>query len=275
MKFLPYHLLLLLSVTRLAQGAITVSSGSEDGWTPIGGNFDFDDQPPGQAAVEIIGSGANYGFLVGLENNSDLYFRVRFDSPDSGNTFAGVLWVGMDADGNGSIDVFMGADFSGTPDVIGVFAPGNDENISPSTTSISSTPAYSYTISSSNYNYRPVDLNIDGGDDLDIGNNGSTDYYVSFMVLFTDVQAFLSGLTNPINITDQSPVRYVLATGSSSQLNKDVGGINGAPGNNTRWEDQGGFTAEITPGGAAIPEPSSGLLALGSLAGFLLIFRRR
>lgn len=169
MKHLPIQLLSLLSITQITQGAITVSDYSTL-WTPLVGNFDtLGDQGTGQSAADIVGSGTNYGMLIGFNDNGsssstdgELLFRVRFDAPAVNEVFNDVLWIGIDADGNGSIDAFLAMNPKTTPDELAIFLPGNDLNTSPSTTTIGSGTQIAVT-SATNYNYRAVDYTTDGG----------------------------------------------------------------------------------------------------------------
>jgi MYXO-CTERM domain-containing protein len=94
------------------------------------------------------------------------------------------------------------------------------------------------------------------------------DYYVSFMVPFQSVVSFLAN--ESIAITDQTPMRYISATATqTSSLNQDLGGIDDK---NYNPSDPWNFS---DPKPLVVPEPSSGILALGSLAAALFIRRRR
>jgi uncharacterized protein (TIGR03382 family) len=217
-----------------------------------------------------------------------LGFRVRLDD-HGGNTnnpeYTNVVWVGIDADASGSVDAFLGVNMQGNDatDAIEIRAPGAGLNISPSTTTIANTTFRSYSLdtiedaTAANYNYRPVDYLTDGGTTNDVTQttSGDADYYISFMVPFADIVAYLGGLQNPINITDQTALRFVLATSTQvNSLNQDIGGVAGGVNSDTTWEDLGGFTPP-TPPVTLIPEPSGSLMALGSLAAGCLVRRRR
>lgn len=280
--------------TAVASTYIPVGSDSTL-WTPMVGNFDYHaDQQTGNSPVSsdiVGGEGENFGFLVAFNDNGSvssidgsLGFRVRLDKPDqSGNNpaaFENVLWVAIDANNNGSLDIFLAANFSGSTSEIQMWAPGNDLNISPSTTSIANTPFISYQVDSiedvtvANYNYRPVNFPTDGGTTNDVTTNtqGDADYYLSFMVPFNDIVQYLGSLAIPINITDQTSLRFVVATSTQdNSLNQDLGGLPKNFDDTQTWENLGGFTSPYTP----VPEPSGSLLLLCSLAGGCLIRRRR
>jgi hypothetical protein len=253
-----------------AHAAVSVA-GSSNLWTAIPGNYDYlVDHQTGQPAGDIVGSGTNYGFFVTFDNNGNtshadgtLGFRIRLDAA-GGNTnapsFDRVAWVGVDANGNGSLDMFLGVSTQGSTATLGIYAPGTSENTSPKTTSIAASPTYSYAITSSNYNYRPVNFTTDGGttNDLTTATTGDPDFYLSFVVPFADVVAYL-GL-NPAD-ADQRPLRYVLATSTQhNSLNQDLGGVNGGIGSISTWTQLGGFTPAMNASGILIPEPSTALL---------------
>jgi hypothetical protein len=292
MKRLLVALGALSFVASNSYSAITVSSDTDTGgWNTVGGNYDYlVDQQTGQPASDIVGGvGGTYnaydaGFFTnwdaGTASTTDgvLGFRVRLDEKDTNKnpaTFARVLWVGMDADLDGDVDVFMGVDNAGSSDSLGIYDAGNGLNNSPNTTSISSTAATSYTVTSSNYNYRAVAA-ADGGTTLDIttGTSGDTDYYVTFTINFQDVVNFLNTAAGGnISINESSSFRYVLGTATQhNSLNQDLGNVNGNTNSSTTWEQLGGFSPIVNAAGQVVPEPSSLLLGLAALP---LVFRRR
>lgn len=286
MKLFTSPVFVFLSLAPIAQAAVSVSDPSLT-WTPLLGNYDYlVDQQTGQPSSDIVGSGTDYGLFVTFNDNGStsatdgiMGFRLRLDDAGVGDAFTHSAWIGIDADINGSVDVFLGLNLSGSSSEVGVFSPGTNSNTSPSTTSIGSSPYSSYLLAPDNYNYRQVNLTIDGGTTNDVTPNApkdkaDPDYYVSFMVPFADVAAFLS--TKSINITDQSPLRYVSATATQgNSLNQDLGGVDGGVNSTTTWTDLGGFTSTVTANGTVIPEPSSGLLALVAISAACSIRRRR
>jgi hypothetical protein len=207
-----------------------------------------------------------------------LGFRLRLDrsgGPTNKPAFDRAAWIGIDADLNGTIDAFLGLNLSGSATDLGIHAPGAGANTSPNTTSIASTASFSYTISVSNYSYRPVDSATDGGttNDVTTTTRGDPDYYVSFMVPFADVAAFLA--TRSITITDQTALRYVSATSTqANSLNQDLGGVNGGVNSTLTWTQLGGFSQIVNASASAIPEPSASSLALTALAAGMLRRRR-
>jgi uncharacterized protein (TIGR03382 family) len=286
MKRLLVALGALSFVSSNSFAVISVNSETDSGgWSAVGGNYDYlADQQTGQAAGDIVGgTGGTYnsydaGFFTnwdaGDSSNTDgvLGFRVRLDEAGQGNQFNRMLWVGMDANLDGSVDVFMGVNRQGSNNELGIYDAGTQANTSPSTTSVGSN-ATPYTISSSNYNYRAVNFTTDGGtsNDITTGTSGDPDYYLTFLINFQDVVNFLN--TQGISINDSSSLRYVLATSTqSNSFNQDLGNLPKNFDGNQTWEQLGGFSPTMNATGQVIPEPSAALL--GGL-GLLALFRRR
>jgi hypothetical protein len=280
-----YFITGLLGLTLQAQGAISLTSSSTL-WTSVGAKFDFlDDQQTGAKAGDIVGDGPNPGFLTSFDPISGasardgvLSFRVRLDD-HGGNAnnpqFDRVVWVGIDADLNGSIDVFVGVNRSGSSNTVGIYAPGSGANTSPSTTTIASNPFYSETLGSLNYDYRAVGAG-DGGTTIDLttATNGDVDWYVSFRIPFSSVVDALEVPSLGIHIDDTTPLRYIIATSTQgNSLNQDLGGVQGGVNSTTTWTDLGGFTPTVNVSGVPVPEPKTPLLA--GLMSLALSQRRR
>jgi hypothetical protein len=254
-------------------------------WQALPGNYDFlQDQQTGDPSSDIVGDNNNPGFFTtfnsnGLASNTDgtLGFRIRLDArggQDKKPAFDRVVWVGTDADLNGSLDVFFGANFQGSNQEISIRDAGSGLNTSPNTTSVSNTPAFIYTPAALNYDYRMVNYLLDGGtlNDVTSGGTEGNDYYVSFMIPLQDMVTFLAG--KGVNITDSSPLRYVLATSSQpNSLNQDLGAIQGSLTSTSTWVELGGFTPVISASGVLVPEPSQ-ISLLAMVVPFLLRRRR-
>jgi hypothetical protein len=265
--------------------AATVSQSST-AWTALAGNYDyFADQQTGQPESDIVGTATNTGFFTTLNDNGSasnvdgtLGFRLRLDQPGgtvANPAFTRVAWVGIDANQDAVLDVFVGLGLQGSTSVLGIYDAGNSANTGPSTTSISSTAYRTYTVDASTFNYRAVNFTTDGGttNDVTTTTTGDADYYVSFMVNFGDLVTFLQ--TQGITITDASPLRYVLATSTQhNSLNQDLGGVQGGINSTQTWVQLGGYSQLVTASGSLIPEPSGALLGLLSL-GTLALRRKR
>lgn len=280
----------LVAIAATACLTLTVSAATvadpSTAWVALSGNYDYlADQQTGQASGDIVGAAGNPGFFTTFNNNGSasstdgtLGFRLRLDEAGGNKNnpaFDRVAWVGIDANNDAVLDAFIGLGMQGSSSTLGIYAPGSSANTSPSTTSIASSAYASYTVSSSNYNYRPVNYTTDGGttNDATPSTSGDPDYYVSFMVNFQDLVNFLG--TKNITINDQTGLRYVLATSTQhNSLNQDLGGVQGGVNSTQTWTQLGGFSPTVSASGTpVVPEPSSLLLGASTL--LLACFRRR
>lgn len=288
MKAHSFSVLVALCLGSAAAQAATVSAPSTQ-WVPLAGNYDFiADQQTGQPQSDIVGNGTNHGFFTTFNNNGSasatdgtLGFRFRLDEA-GGNTnnpaFTRVAWIGIDANQDAALDVFVGLGVQGQDTVIRIYDAGSGANTGPSTTTIASSHYNSVNADSTNYNYRPVNSGSgtgqDGGTTNDLTPGGTdTDYYVSFFVNFQTLVTFLQ--TQGISITDQSALRYVMATSTQwNSLNQDLGGVDGGLSSPLTWGEIGGFSPLVTANGSPVPEPASAALAFLGL-GALALRRRR
>ncbi len=298
---LPYSPIALLFSISAAHAAISLSGPSVGaGWIMLGANYDFlDDQQTGDPASDIVGTAASPGFFTAFDNagtpsltDGSLAFRVRLDDHGGNNNdikFDRNLWIGIDADLNGSVDAFIGVATPSQSVTLGIYDSGTGTNTSPNTTTIATlTPTYTYTANAANYDYRAVNYLSDGGTLNDLTPGGTdTDYYVSCIVSFADVAAFLTAqlpavfnATNPL--TENTPLRYVLGTSTqSNSLNQDLGGIDNSKAAKVdlsqTWTNLGGFSPTLSASGqlAAVPELSASLLAVIASALSFSFHRRR
>ncbi|MES2474617.1 MAG: PEP-CTERM sorting domain-containing protein [Verrucomicrobiota bacterium] len=279
-----------VALANTSHAAISLAGPSGTGWVSLGANYDFlADQQTGDPASDIVGNAANPGFYTAFDDlgtpsltDGNIGFRIRLDD-HGGNSnniaFGRNLWVGIDADLNGSVDVFLGVNLQGSGNHVRITSPGTGLNTSPNTTSVSSSPYKSFTLSASNYNYRAVAGTDGGGTINDTLDNtpstaGDTDYYLSFLVPFNDVVAYLNTKSVPISINQNTALRYVLATSTQpNTFNQDLGGVNGGLSETRTWTEIGGFSPTISAGSQLVPEVSSSLLVL--LGGMATVLRRR
>jgi hypothetical protein len=60
-----------------------------------------------------------------------LAFRVRVDADSSPAGFKAAVFVGVDANADGALDLFIGVNNSGSADTIGIWNPGNGLSVNP------------------------------------------------------------------------------------------------------------------------------------------------
>jgi hypothetical protein len=277
---------LLLCLGSSASAATIVPSSSTTSWTPI--NYPsllpdtYDDQATGIPEADIVGSTTDPAFYyrfddAGTVSTTDgaIAFRVRIgaDKPPSG--YDHFLGVGLDANLDGALDLFLAVDNSGNPDRVGIFDAGPGANTSPSTTSIVTSALFSYALSASNFHFGAVNATIDPtASSFDLDGDSSTDYFVSFVVPFADVISALSA-QGIAGFTDTAVMSFVV--GSSTQpnaLNQDLGGPTGGTTSTQTWGQLGAMSSPLSSsGGFVVPEPETApLVSFGLIA---LAARRR
>ena len=277
MKVTPSQILVFLCLAQTANAALTASvSSSSTLWTPLVGNFDSATDL-NDADANIVGDTVNHGMLFIFDDNGTpdnhadgwLGFRVRFDAVASSSAQPdSVVGIAIDAGADGSINAFIAYDpkaISNSPRIVLSAGTGT----TPGNTSIG-TNASTYNINDpgfTNFNYRSV---VAGSDsvlaDVTTAVSGDIDYYVSFMVPFADVIAVLG-----TGVDDRTVFRYLAYTSTQgNNINQDYGGVDGTPASTSTWVSLGAFSSP-----ASVPEPSSALSALSSLAAFLLLRKRR
>ena len=242
-------------------------------WTPVtygSNNPDpSNDQQTGAGEGDIVGNASHPSVYAafgdaGSPSLTDgvLGFRVRLGADDNPAGFKGALFVGIDANGDGALDLFIGVDNSGSSDKIGIWNPGNGTNVSPNTTSIVAAPLVSYTITALNYHWTAVNATIDPsvGTATDLNGDGKTDYFLTFSVPFADVVAQLAA--KGIIINQNSTFSYVVATATqANSLNQDLNGVGSNYDGSATWSTLGVISDPMTAGGIPVPETNVALIA--------------
>lgn len=274
----------LVGYAQSARASLVDVASSTVGWTGIryGGNNGYDpiiDQQTGSAEGDIVGNAQNasvYTFFADRNTPSktdgDLAFRIRLGADVSPNGFKTAAFVGIITNrASGKIDLFVGVNNSGQTNSIGIYSPGNGLNISPSTTSIGSTPLVSYTETASNYSWMPVTLTSDPtctNTDIDGGGPNEPDYFLTFAVPFSDIVAQLAAL-GISGITEDSSFSYVIATSTQgNSLNQDLNGVNGGVNSSSTWASLGALSDPTSPV-SAVPEVNPAMLISLLLAAML------
>ena len=255
-------------------------------WVPLAyGNANSPDaardQQTGSGEVDLVGDLSHPSFYMNYQGSSPtdgwLAFRFRVAEDANPAGFKGAAFVGLDADLDGDLDLFLGVNNQGSSDLIGLWNPGAGLNDSPVNTSVANPPLRTYSITASIYDFSPVSVATDPvAISYDLDGGGRTDRFLSFLVPLADVSFALAnrGISG---FTADFPFQLMAATGSQgNNFNGDFNGIVGGNGSGVSWSQLGGFTRtysfdSLTP----IPEPNSAFLF--SIAGgfFLLIIARR
>jgi hypothetical protein len=187
------------------------------------------------------------------------------------------MFVGIDANGDGKIDLFVGVCNSGSANAVGIWNPGNGLNVSPSTTSMVSPPIVSYVETASNYNWTRLSSTIDPtvGTATDINGDTQPDYFLSLSVPFADVLTQLAA--EGITVNQNSTFSYVIATATQdNSLNQDLNGVNGGVNSSLTWAQLGAISDPLTAGGiAVVPEVNAFWPVTAVLAAAAVGARRR
>jgi hypothetical protein len=262
----------------VASAAPIVMNGPTTDWTEVyfgGSTPDWaDDQATGQPEADIVGDVSHAAFYTAFDDagtaslvDGMLGFRVRIGSQENPAGFNKIAAVGIDANLDGALDVYVMVRNSGGPDRNAIFDAGSPANVSPSTVSITSTGP-SYVQNSGNYDWSQVTVTIDPSATLlDVDADGSVDYFLSFAVPFQDLVTRLS-LLGITGVDEDTPLQYVLGTSTNAgTLNQDYGGPNGGVGSSSTWAVLGATSLAYSAAGTQVPEPGTALLmGLGLVA---------
>ena len=251
-----------------AHATIVDLSAPTTSWTPIiysNNNPDpSNDQQTGSTEGDIVGNALHASVYTmfgdaGTPSLTDgtLAFRIRLGEDSAPGGFKTALFIYIDANADGKIDLFLGVNNAGSADSVGIWGAGATLNISPSTTSISNTPLVSYATDANNYYWSQVttvnDPSVGTATDLDGGLR--PDFFLGFSVPFADVvnQLSLLGITG---FNQNSALSYVIATATqANSLNQDLNGVDKNYNGSLTWSQLGVLSDPMTPAGmAAVPE---------------------
>jgi len=278
--------LLLVSVLN-AQTTLYVA-GPSNGWTPVTVSPDTQttvymsdprgDQQTGQGADDFVGTSTNPGMFLNfgtVNGEQSLGFRFYMSRYES-KGFSGNLRVGIDADGDGDVDIFLGPRLGGSAATQGIVFqnPGNGLNVSPSTTTIG-TNYGRIAFTPDNYNYQPLTSTLDPNW-VNIGTN--TNSVISFSVPFSSLQNSLGALG--INIDTNTMLSFIAFTSTQSNaINQDLYGSIGII-NTARFDGpNGGFSDYYSSSGGwgrrpIVPEPQTYGAILIALSTMFIGYRR-
>ena len=281
---------LLLGLAARPADAVPIDpSSSTVGWIPIVYPTLLpdvsDDQQTGIPEADIVGDTIHPAFYfrfddAGTPSSTDgaIGFRVRVGADKNPSGFGNFMGAGIDANGDGALDLFLAVENSGNPDQVGIFDPGSDFNTSPSTTSIVSTPLFSYALSAANFDFEAVTAVMDStATTFDIDADDETDQFLTWVIPFAHIVSALSG-QGMSGFGDDVAMRFVV--GSSTQpnaLNQDLGGPDGGTTSAQSWSTLGAISSFATASGgfAPIPEPDTAVLVLLGLLALAIRARSR
>jgi hypothetical protein len=257
-------------------------------WTPVlysNNNPDpSNDQQTGTEEGDIVGNAAHPSLYTAFGDagtlsltDGTLGFRVRVGADVSPAGFKTAFFVGIDANHDGAIDLFIGVNNSGSADTVGIWNPGPGANTSPNTTTIVSTPLVSYAPTAANYNWTAVNTTIDPsmGTATDLDGGGKNDFFLTLSVPFADVvaQLALRGITG---IDQNSTFSYVAATATqANSLNQDLNGVDKNYDPNATWSALGATSVDMSAAGIVVVPEASTLWSLGLVLLASLCNKRR
>ncbi|MEY4692718.1 MAG: hypothetical protein RIT19_3043, partial [Verrucomicrobiota bacterium] len=265
----------------LAASVIRAASPALDGrfgWSallggPTGSHDAVADVPSPDSAGDLVGDTRHGTLLVAHDpgatdapTDDRLLFRLRLGSsaPVSGG-WAGLAVVGVDANADGRLDLFMAWDGTGASPQVRWMDPGTGQGGSPNTTFTSLLPAGwlpnggIQPATGETVQVRPVtsynDPQWDG--DADLGVDAGTDTFISWSIPLPELQAALAkpspvddrgregprGSTGIPAVGTATPVRYVAFTQTApGAVDGDISGVGRWFDRNASWEELGAFS---------------------------------
>ncbi|WP_237133444.1 Ig-like domain-containing protein, partial [Pseudohongiella sp. O18] len=258
-----------------------VNLAGKDSWVPIMGGDNFDpqgDSQSGAADLDLIGATSHPVLYAayddnGTPDNADddtLAFRVRIDNPASQSDVGRVILIGMDANNDGRVDIFMSVDARNNSRAVRLMDPGTGLNNSPNTTTTSVLPPGwlpnngVYSLNSSNFSVVSVSSSTDPNWDgtTDRGNDGNNDVFVSFRIPMKDLTTVLAigsptdrkgevgprGTSGISGFNKDTSVKYVLMSQTQpGPINGDLAGVGSKYNKNATFDDLGAYTPPMTP----------------------------
>jgi len=268
----------LFVATLTATGQIDPASVATE-WTPVTfGEKNYPDTAGDQA------SGGGVGDIVGDESHPSFFmryadgflgFRLRLGADQEGS-FQGAAYIGLDANMDGAVDLFLGVNHQGDERTMGLWQPGGKGDTSPSTTVISSPVFLGVKETDANFNFRDVNPKDDPSADFaDLNGDGLKDQFLTVIFLLGDINKVLDagGIKG---LSEGSTVQLIAATASNENLlDLDLNGVKGGLDSEASWSELGAMSQPVTltPDITVVPEPS--IQALLSIAGGLAVLHLR
>lgn len=308
----------LSGITRTDNGNGTYSYNT---WKPIAapGNWTYrtadgylydpnNDQQTGQSDSDFSGTSSLPSFFIqnGQINGVDVIaFRVIFNVYDpniASGKFNGNpvnVRIGIDANFDGKLDIYMGPDFQSGTTGVSFQLPGTGANTSPSTTTTSTifypdsnastlgggtTPSFG----ANNFSYLQLtaanaSTYYPGWTTQPEGNGSNAEGMMSWAIPIADINkaiaeaAVANASTNPTlagtTISATSLLLWVAFTATqNNSVNQDAYGLTKNEAQTIRWDS---FTDYMDSFGRPVPEPATYGLSLGAGLGAFLFLRRR
>lgn len=215
------------------------------------------DQSTGQKADDFVNfstKAANSGgatisaaFFTESDGTTLIYrtYLQALSTSKGSPSYSGYFRVGVDANGDGAVDIFLGIDAAGGSQGITYMNPvaGYDQ-LTPNTSKLDK--AYGLvTMTAANFNY---------------ASDGGTGAMLTFATPFATLQSNLGALG--ITIDANTPLRYVAFTATNSNtVNQDVLGIGALATFGTTRYDAGIFTDYYSANGTRMPVPEPATVA--------------
>ncbi|MFH1117038.1 MAG: DUF4347 domain-containing protein, partial [Pseudomonadota bacterium] len=243
----------------------TIDLTGKDGWTTVMTGSAFDpthDQQAQKATTDLVGD-ATHGVLymayddkgTAVDTDDEIAFRVRIGGSDSGGSFSSVILLGIDADLDWDMDLFLTIEDSS--DGTQLYNPESGYACDrPSTTRV--TDGGRDTPLLGNYDFSPVsednDPNWNGN--IDIGSYNGNDYFVTVKLKFSEIRAEFAEFGYAI--TKDSPLNYVLGTSTQENAyNSDMGGYDGKTQWDVSFAEKFGGLPPVSPSGNFVPQITS------------------
>ncbi len=287
MKRLFIILFIAMVLPLCAQTTLLVS-GPSSGWTgltvspdPVTTTFLADplsDQQTGQGPDDMVGSTTMAGFYVDfgtINGVQSVGFRTYLASYQASG-FSGNLRIGIDANADGSADLFFGPSLGGAARTQGIVfqAATGTGNYSPSTTALGNNFGR-IAFTADNYNYQTAAA----VDPLWVNMGTNTNAALSFSMPVQTLKDTLASLGFTLNDTSYFALLAFTST-QSSAINQDLYGSSGIVSTARFDGPDGGFTDYYNLAGGwkprpIIPEPSTyGIVFVGLCVAGLFLFRK-
>ena len=227
-----FVVLAILGLGALAYGAIDISDPATGSWMPANPPWDPpNDQRTGSGSVsqDVVGDATHpSAFIQFSPDGSEIGVRIRVNGADGNLSFKNFAYIGLDVNGDGAIDFYLGAYNPTANGRIAVYLSDPAlANTGPGNSGVTKPIAAFQPRVGINYSF--IQVPYDTADPRYPGFNNDPDYFISFKFTLSDINAALvaSGKTN-LTLTPSTPFTYVIGTATQdNSLNGDVNGLDG------------------------------------------------